>query len=226
MPATGKSKTPEPLTANLDSRKLITFRCRPYRPGFFREHLGRYVELFPDNTILLSLYAWREERLSIDDRVRTLLDRTVLTRAHDSPSSRVFAIRHEMATGNAHSTRAAFERAVEAIDGGGSNDTTTSRHHTGIWIAYIRYCHGSAALRARAKDVFYRAVQRCPWSKDVFLEAFATLVHDMDTAELRSVYNTLCDKGLRVHVELGDFVEQWKGRAQQQQQQQQQRRTR
>lgn len=162
--------------------------------------------------MFLSLYAWREERLSIDDRVRALLGRTVLTRARDRPSSRIFAIRHEMATGNAHSTRAAFERAVEAADddGGGGN---SSRHHVGVWASYVRYCHARRELRPRAREVFYRAVQRCPWSKDVFLEAFATLVRDMDSTELRSVYSTLCDKGLRVHVELGEFAEQWKERA-------------
>ena len=39
------------------------------------------------------------------------------------------------------------------------------------------------------------------------MEAFVTLVRDMDSSELRSVYNTLCEKGLRVHVEMEEFVE-------------------
>ncbi|KAK6069582.1 NRDE2-like protein [Seiridium cupressi] len=132
----------------------------PYRPAFFRECIEKYVQLFPKNTIFLSLYAWQEERLGIEDRVRATLDKTVLTRENDCLSSRIFAIRHEMAVGNAHSTRAAFERAIES--------------------------HG------------------------LFMEAFVTLLKDMDSSELRSVYNTLCDKGLRVHVELDEFAENWK----------------
>lgn len=38
----------------------------------------------------------------------------------------------------------------------------------------------------------------------------AALVRELDSAELRSVYNTLCDKGLRVHVEMPEFVEKWR----------------
>lgn len=173
----------------------------PYRPGFFRECLEGYIRAFPRNTVFLSLYAWREDRLSIEDRVRSILDGVVLSKSNDTTSSRVFAIRYEMATGNAHSTCAAFERAVES---------DTCKHNPGVWISYIRYCHEKRELRAKAKSVFYRAIQRCPWSKDVFMEAFITLAREMDTSELRSVYSTLCDKGLRVHVELDAFVEDWK----------------
>ncbi|KAH8668351.1 NRDE-2, necessary for RNA interference-domain-containing protein [Xylariales sp. PMI_506] len=174
----------------------------PYRPAFLHEQVQRFIELFPQNTIFLTLYAWREQRLSIDDRVRAILDKTVLTKAQDCVSSRVFAIRHEMSFGNPHSTRAAFERAVV--------DSRPGKHHIGLWISYIRYCHQNKELRAKAKDVFYRAVQSCPWSKEVFMEAFVTLIRDMDTSELKSIYNTLCEKGLRVHVELDEFVQSWK----------------
>lgn len=163
--------------------------------------MAKYVGVFPQNIIFLSLYAWREERLSIDDRVRYLLDSTVLVKPHACVSSWVFAIRHEMARGNVHSTRAAFEHALE---------NEVCRHHVGIWISYIRYCHHKKELSGKAKDTFYRAIQNCPWSKDVFMEAFVTLGKEMDSAELKSVYNTLCEKGLRVHVELEEFLENWR----------------
>ncbi|ETS84016.1 hypothetical protein PFICI_05892 [Pestalotiopsis fici W106-1] len=182
----------------------------PYRPGFFRECVEGYTLAFPRNTIFLSLYAWREDRLGIEDRVRSILDETVLSKANDCASSRAFAIRYEIATGNAHSACAAFERAVES---------NTCKNNTGIWISYIRYCHGKRELRLKAKSVFYRAIQRCPWSKDVFMEAFVTLARDMDTSELKSVYSTLCDKGLRVHVELDVFVENWKSTLKQEERQ-------
>ncbi|OTB17957.1 hypothetical protein K445DRAFT_315707 [Daldinia sp. EC12] len=173
----------------------------PFRPGFLREQLAKYINFFPQNTIFLSLYAWREARLSIDDRVRSILDKVVLVEPHDCVSSRVFAIRHESRTGNVHSTRAAFEHAFES---------EACRNHPGLWISYIRFCHGRKELKAKAKSVFYRALQCCPWSKDVFMEAFVTLVRDMDSSELRSVYNTLCEKGLRVHVEMEEFAEKWR----------------
>jgi hypothetical protein len=133
--------------------------------------------------------------------VRTLLDTVVLKEPYDCISSRAFAVRHEVRTGNVHSTRAVFERALQS---------SACRHHLGLWISYIHFCRSKKELRANAKTVFYRAIQHCPWSKEVFMEAFITLVRDMDSAELRSVYNTLSEKGLRVHVEMPEFVEKWK----------------
>ncbi|KAI1310978.1 DUF1740-domain-containing protein [Xylaria venustula] len=172
-----------------------------FRSGLLREQLTKYLSYFPSNTIFLSLFAWREERLSVNDRVRALLQDSILTRVNESLPSHIFAIAHELRTGNAHSTRAAFERAL-------SSDVC--RHHVGLWIAYVRFCHGRRELRAKAKPVFYRAVQACPWSKAVWCEAFATLVREMDSAELKSVYATMCEKGLRIHVDMDDFVANWR----------------
>lgn len=177
-----------------------------FRPGLLREQLTQYLSYFPSNTIFLSLYAWREERLSINDRVRSLLKDHVLTRANASLRSHVFAISYELHTGNAHSTRAAFERAL-------SSDICA--HHVGLWIAYVRFCHARKELRPKAKAVFYRAIQACPWAKDVYMEAFGALVREMDSAELKSVYSTMCEKGLRVHVDMDEFVENWRREQQQ-----------
>ncbi|KAI5863211.1 DUF1740-domain-containing protein [Durotheca rogersii] len=173
----------------------------PYRPGYLREQLEKYVCFFPRNTIFLALFSWREARLSIDDRVRSILDKAVLVEQYDCVTSRVFAIRYESRTGNIHSTRAAYEHALAS---------DACKNHPDLWISYLRFCHERKELRPKAKSVFYRALQFCPWSKDVFMEAFVTLVRDMDSSELRSVYNMLCEKGLRVHAEMDEFVEKWR----------------
>ncbi|RWA08011.1 hypothetical protein EKO27_g7089 [Xylaria grammica] len=173
----------------------------PFRPGLLREQLAQYLSYFPSNTIFLSLFAWREERLSINDRVRSLLQGHVLTRANESLSSHVFAISYELRTGNAHSTRAAFERSLSS---------EVCMHHVGLWVAYIRFCHSRRELRVKSKEVFYRAIQACPWSKDVFMEAFGTLAREMDSAELKSVYATMCEKRLRIHVDMDEFVKNWR----------------
>ncbi|ORY69680.1 NRDE-2, necessary for RNA interference-domain-containing protein [Pseudomassariella vexata] len=200
------------LAESLSHERLLQFTARllyhhathgPFRPAFLRDQFAKFVHFFPQNTMFLSLYAWRETRLSIDDRVRSLLDQHVLVPPHDCVSSRVFAIRHEMKTGNSHSTCAAFEHALE------SDEETGCRHHPGLWISYMRFCRERKELRHKAKDVFYRAVQSYPGSREVFIEAFVTLVEEMDSAELKAVYNTLSEKGLRVHVELQEFVEGW-----------------
>ncbi|KAI1323141.1 DUF1740-domain-containing protein [Xylariaceae sp. FL0255] len=178
----------------------------PLRPSLLREQLMTYLGYVPSNTIFLHLFAWREERLSIDDRVRSLLQDQIL-QSHDNTtplSTHIFAITHEQRVGTAHSTRVAFERALLSPSG---------IHNPSLWISYIRFCHSQKELRRDAKNVFYRAIQSCPWSRDVYLEAFATLVRDMDSAELKSVYSTMTQKGLRVFVELEGFVEKWRKEA-------------
>ena len=167
-----------------------------------RENFGKYIDFFPRNTVFQTLYAWRETRLSIDDRVRSKLDDIVSQPALDSLSTRAFMIQYEAHVGNVNSTVAAFQHALD--------NSNECKHHPQIWVAYIRYCYRHASLRGKAKGVFHRALQRCPWSKDLYMEAFTTLVSELDSSELRSVYNTMVEKGLRVHTEMEEFVQEWK----------------
>ncbi|KAH7041282.1 NRDE-2, necessary for RNA interference-domain-containing protein [Microdochium trichocladiopsis] len=186
------------------SARLLYFHAShgPCRLGLLREHLGKYIDYFPKNTIFQALYTWRETRLSVDDRVRSKLDGIVSQPVLDCISTRAFLIQYEARAGNVNSTAAAFERALE--------NSNQCRHHPQIWTAYIRFCHSHPALRGKAKSVFHRALQRCPWSKDVYMEAFLTLVSELDSSEVKSVYNTMVEKGMRVHLEMEDFVAHWK----------------
>lgn len=158
------------------------------------------MTLFPRNTIFLSLFAWAESSLRLDDPVRGLLQQTVLSRPNDCLASRIFGIRHELRLGNAHSARAAFEGAVGSEACAGSAQ---------LWVYYVRFCYRRKELRARAKDVFYTAITRCPGSKELYLEAFTTLANVMDSSELKAVFSMVADKGLRVHVDLEEFVRGW-----------------
>lgn len=58
--------------------------------------------------------------------------------------------------------------------------------------------------------MFYRAVRACPWAKELVLLAFREpgLKETLGIGELRKVWNILLEKGLRVHVDLGDLLEQ------------------
>ena len=58
----------------------------------------------------------------------------------------------------------------------------------------------------RAKAVFWRGLRACPWVKDLYLLAFDYLRDAMEHEELEGVYELLEQKGLRVHVELEDFL--------------------
>lgn len=183
-----------------------------FRPTHLREQLRGFLALFPSNTIFLSLFAWADTMVIINDPVRELLRTNVLTKAHDCLSSRLFAIRHEMRAGSAHSVRVAFERALDA-DGAGHGCV-------GLWRCYVRFCAGNKReLRGGggggglAKEVYFRAIAACPWSKVLAMEAFTTLVGDgigsLDSGELRSVWATMAAKGLRLHVDVEEFSAEW-----------------
>ncbi|KAF9874019.1 hypothetical protein CkaCkLH20_08391 [Colletotrichum karsti] len=169
----------------------------PFRRTYLRDQLSQCIELFPRNTAFLTLFSWASTTFGIDDPVRDILRKVALTDTNDSISNRIFAIRYELERGNIHSTQAAFERAL---------DSPACRTNPDFWRCYIRFSYATKQFRPKAKDVFFRGLRHCPWSKDLALEAYTTLINVMDEFELRSVFNTMASKGLRVHVDLEEFV--------------------
>jgi hypothetical protein len=112
-------------------------------------------------------------------------------------------LRYELQVGNVHSIKAAFESAVES---------EACRGNSHLWTYYIRFCHSREETRSKTKEVFYRAIAACPSSKRLYMEAFTTLIRDMSSSELKAVFSTLVSKGLRVHVDLDDFIGKWQAR--------------
>lgn len=154
--------------------------------------------------------------------MRRLLQKTVLVGAYDCVSARIFAIRHELRAGNAYTARAAFEAALAGSGGGGGGDKGPCAGDARLWVSYLRLVGGRAELRrkGKGKEVLYRAMAACPWSKEVLMEAFASgLVEDLSSGELRAVFDTMAGRGLRVHVDLEEFVERWRRSRKEEQQQ-------
>jgi len=178
--------------------ELIILVSRPYRPVYLRTHLLQFIALFPHNTLFLSLFAWAEPSIRIDDPVRAALQRAVHTASEDRLSTRRFAIAHEARTGTAHSTRTALESAL---------DTEACRGNVDLWLCYIHLCCARKELRGIAKGVFYRALAACPLSKAVYMEAFSgILVKEFSSAELRAVFETMITKGLRIHIDMEEWI--------------------
>ncbi|RAL07401.1 uncharacterized protein BO97DRAFT_473704 [Aspergillus homomorphus CBS 101889] len=127
----------------------------------------------------------------------------------------------------AHSVRAAFEEAIgdsinqNNLHHSSSSMTATSsssavRSNPSTWKLYILFELSRHEIH-RAKDVFYRGMRACPWSKELIMLAFTHLRADvvrerypaesrrgdgMDFDELRHVYNVLVEKELRIHVDI------------------------
>ncbi|KAE9379301.1 DUF1740-domain-containing protein [Stipitochalara longipes BDJ] len=170
----------------------------PFRPALIREYLTRFLNLFPQNTIFLSLYTWNESRLRIDNRVRNILLSTVLTRGNDTLTSRLFAIQYEIHHGTIHSTHSAFEHALSS---------PPSKSSAGLWKFYIIYCLETPQFRAEAKDVWYRSIRACPWAKELYLIGFESMSNMLTFSELKNIWRIMGEKDLRVQVDLEERFE-------------------
>ena len=206
-----------------------------YKPSHIRALLAESISLYPHNTMFLSLFAWNESRNRIEERVRGVIRdiTTTQTRSkydHDttiSPTQQVpvtshlFSIYTELsrpvyAGSTLHSVRAAFEKAIGDPSGKNLASTTTgitARSNLSLWKLYILFELSRHDIQ-RAKDVFYRSMRACPWSKELIMLAFTHLRKDavrqrygdigqgMGFDELRWVYNVLVEKELRTHVDV------------------------
>jgi hypothetical protein len=191
--------------------RLIEFHLShsAYKPSMVRSALHGSINEFPSNTIFLSLFVENEARSKINDRVRSVVQdilsgsRRLVTGA-SSLVPHLFAIHNELARSvtfgsNVHSARSAFERGVA--------DPATM-HNTSMWLRYFEFelsqtqRDGLVALR-RARDIFYRAIAACPWVKMLYVLPFTYLQACMNVSELRSIYELMVERELRVCVSLG-----------------------
>ena len=181
-----------------------------FKPAMIRETLTASIALFPHNTVLLSVYAWNETRFRIDDRVRTIISDVVLgstmgdRRKEDQESviPHYFSIHTElnrslMAGSNSNTIRNTFEKAI--------NDTAGA-HCVGLWKSYVLFEMKEGESK-RARSVWWRGVQACPWAKALWMMGFQELRDEMRDAELKGLYEMMVEKELRMHVDLIELLE-------------------
>ncbi|KAF2247287.1 DUF1740-domain-containing protein [Trematosphaeria pertusa] len=198
------------------------------KPSLIRTTLEPLIALFPDNTILLSLYAANEQRFSIDDRVRGIIHQQLLsTSKNRSIVGWNFAIHYETLKGEiagstAHSVRALYKRAEEDV----------GAHCPALWKQHVLFELEQARQESkkipgrppqmppqfewkdrpsvkdayrRVKETFLRGMTHLPWCKEYMMMAFMRLGEEfLSEEELRRVYNVMVEKELRLYVELED----------------------
>lgn len=191
-----------------------------YRPAQITSSLAESVRLFPNNTIFLTLYHYHTQRSLLTDRIRTVLptldSSSNSPAAKDSPIPPIFAIWSEMtrpsyAGSTRHSIRTAFERAVEA-----------AAPNLAIWKWYLQWelsmstsvseapdKDSTQQRMSRVQDIFYRGMRACPWAKKFYMLAFteSKLRDAIGFTGLRSIYETMVEKGIRIHVDLAEVLE-------------------
>ncbi|KAE8147489.1 NRDE-2, necessary for RNA interference-domain-containing protein [Aspergillus avenaceus] len=217
--------------------RLIHYHARTstlYKPSQIRTLLQESITLSPHNTIFLSLFSWNESRFRIEERVRDTI-KSLTTQPTLPVTTHLFSIftelnRPTIAGSTAHSVRAAFEKAIGDHDIHATHTTlSTARSNLTLWKLYILFELSQLDIR-RAKEVFYRGMRACPWSKDLVMLAFSHLRADvveerypvasrrgdgMGFLELRNVYNVLVEKELRIHVEIEEELDEIVARMQQ-----------
>jgi tetratricopeptide (TPR) repeat protein len=191
-----------------------------YQPAQITSSLAESVRLFPNNTIFLTLYHHHTQRSLLTDRIRTVLPTLDSSSnnpgAKDSPIPPIFAIWSEMtrpsyAGSTRHSIRAAFERTVEAV-----------APNFAIWKWYLQWelsmsisvsefpdKDSTQQWMSRVRDIFYRGMRACPWAKKFYMLAFteSKLRDAIGFTGLRSIYETMVEKGIRIHVDLAELLE-------------------
>ena len=188
-------------------------QAHPFKPSLIRSTLSESIHLFPHNTVFLWLYAWNESRFRIDDRVRSIIQDTLLSNTSSESSqqqesiiSHFFAVYTELNRGitlgsNVHAIRGTFERAMES---------TSGKQSAALWKFYFMFERSRGDLE-KAKKVFYRGMVACPWAKGVYMLAFEYLRDVMTIKELRGVYEAMAERGLRIHVSLEEWWERLEG---------------
>ncbi|OQE05499.1 hypothetical protein PENVUL_c024G02515 [Penicillium vulpinum] len=226
-----------------------------FKPAEIRAVLFDSLEWWPHNTMFLSLFKWNDARLRLTDRARDVFDLTIGAKAraegdlqgptqiHRVPvTTHLFSIYVEMGRpvmlgSTPDSIRAAFERAIgdDGIVPIGRTpvrkspfelaSSTSAQSSLTIWRLYILYELYAEYNVGRAREIYFRALRSCPWSKELFLLAFEHLRADLtnrlppcrlnrkgevnpsgfDPAELRALYSEMLRRGLRVHYHVESF---------------------
>ncbi|KAJ2906787.1 hypothetical protein MKZ38_010778 [Zalerion maritima] len=199
----------------------------PHRPADLRDAIVSFAELYPTNTLLLSMLSWADSAAAASNplrasSVKNLLEKQSFRPQHDCPAVRVFAIWHAATTSpSPHAARAAFEAAFKSdVCAAGTSP---------LWRTYVRFVALHSAFQPRkskkkkgkkskardeemelrnemARKTFYRAVNACPGVKSLVIEGFCALEPQMPRDELDELGSQMVRWGLRIRADLGDFV--------------------
>ncbi|CCT61182.1 hypothetical protein IAQ61_004997 [Plenodomus lingam] len=196
------------------------------KPALIRNALEPLIALFPNNIILLSLYAKNEARFAIDDRVRTILHSSTLRSGElASVDGWIFAIHYEMLRGEVsgsteNTARALYKRAT----------TSSAQYSLDLWIAYLEFEHKQllkeearmtkrskkdggrdyCADRVRTamhriKEAFHNGLSRLPWCKDFIMLAFSPdFERVFEDEEKWKFYKSMHEKEIRLYVDLDE----------------------
>ncbi|OAP64139.1 hypothetical protein AYL99_00111 [Fonsecaea erecta] len=206
----------------------VTFG-RSFRPRELVPVLKESKERFPNNLNLLLLHHYFLQKAGLFDRLRQVdskadshrdvqLDQSVV------PS--VFELMLELnrpsySGSTDHTIRSAFERVTQP--GSPGHDSLQIWKTYVLWETSLTQFHGHLKLGGKrstrreeavyrqattAIQSFYAALRACPWSKELCMLGFTqpVLRDAIGNAKLKQVYQTMLDRGMRVHLDISDTL--------------------
>ncbi|KAL3873561.1 hypothetical protein ACJMK2_036660 [Sinanodonta woodiana] len=170
-----------------------------------RNLLSSALDKFPNNPIFTSLFINVEQNSRIAGRLHRYFDR--VTKAPTTPAPVVLAICSELRrlqmiqskvsetesteTGIMYRIRSVLERSLKI---------PPLQHCPLIWKIYIQ-TEIRFGNEERAKSVYYRALQQCPWVKSLCLEG----VKLFGTSQLQEIVDYMTEKEIRVQIPLEEL---------------------
>ncbi|CAK4031146.1 Hypothetical predicted protein [Lecanosticta acicola] len=180
---------------------------RPFKPAALKQELESDLKSFPSNSILLDLYA----QLASQDRLRTLVqEQQALDYSNMDVVQWSHRICHELrrlgtsASGSTPNTvRCLFTKALLGTD-------SKVKHSPFLWLAWLRVEHQSKEPNAsrRTKQVFLDGLRHLPWHKAWAVVGMNLLSEDggLSEGEIKQVYETMVERGLRMRVDIEEFI--------------------
>ena len=196
-----------------------------YRPALINRNIAQSLSRFPSNSMFQHLWQEHTQRTGLLERIREVVPANISFDGSNKHINSIvpylFAIHKELcrpsyAGSTVHSIRAVFERGVDA-----------AKASVGVWAWYIKWELSlndetdpvPQAAKPRKKDIemarnkvvglYYRGICAAPWAKDLYMLAFseAPLREALGDTELRKIYDTMLEKGLRLHVDLDQMMD-------------------
>ncbi|PSN74288.1 DUF1740-domain-containing protein [Corynespora cassiicola Philippines] len=192
------------------------------KPVLLRTVLEPLVIKFPNNTILLSLFAANEARFAIDGRVRHVVQKVILNSKEAGIFSWTFAIhyetlRGEIAGSTTHSIRALYKKTLYGIGAHcpalrrglvlfeleetrkakSKKQIKATRDYKGNRMTHLE------EARARVKNAFVTGLPLPPWNKEYLMLAFTHLKSGiLSDDDLMTIYQVMLENDLRLTEEL------------------------
>ncbi|XP_033115800.1 nuclear exosome regulator NRDE2-like [Anneissia japonica] len=190
--------------------KLVIYHIlrNPTPLMMIRSILQRALSAFPHSAVFLQLFIALEMKSLIIGRVRRYFDCSLHSSV--SPVTWLYSIKAELiregilaksrmqvatqtnssgpsivSTGITHRIRSLFEKAVAE---------RVARHCVLIWRLFIQFEVSYGDMK-RAKSIFYRALQYCPWAKVLYLDAVRFFPDELET-----ILDILMEKDLHIRV--------------------------